>query len=118
MGQNLNEPNPWDGVVGAVKEVFVTTKKAVKDMLPWEGVDTTPDPKSAPRVIKEPSPVDVSTEPKMISAAKIQPHEVMSDTQSAASNLAEIDTEIANAMKSGNSRAVKILQQERKKYVK
>lgn len=109
--------NPWDGIVGAVKETAASAVTSVKKMMPWEGVDTTPKPPKQ-ATFKPPVQQSVNTEAKMVAAAPIQPHERMPDTQSAMSNLAEIEREIVIATKNKNSLALKILTQERLKFTR
>ena len=83
---------PQEGAIEAVKRV-------VKPWLMDWGLIAKQSPVEAPKatVTVAPSAVDVSTEAKMRKAVVIQPHERMPDTQSLASNLAEIDVEIKNA---------------------
>ena len=91
-GEYIPPEKPQGGVVEAVKG-------AIKPWLMEWGLIAKQAPVEASKatVPVAPSTVDVSTEAKMKKAVVIQPHERMPDTQSLASNLAEIDVEIKNA---------------------
>jgi hypothetical protein len=66
------------------------------------GLIAKESPVAPPKTFAQPSRVDVSTEAKMKKAVYIAPNEMQPDTQTVASNLAEVDEEIARAKKIGN----------------
>lgn len=108
---NYQEPPKEEGVV----------TKVVRAIRPWlmewgviaKQADNLPAP--IQQVPKEPARVDVSTEANLKKAVVIQPHERQPDTQSLASNLAEIDQEIKNTK---DKKARDILIQHRATMVK
>lgn len=104
-----------EGPVAAVKRV-------VKPWLMEWGLIAKESPvaPSKPSVPLTPSRVDVSTEAKMKKAVYIAPHEVMPDTQSDSSNVAEIQMEIDREMKKKDpsKTILNILNEEKNKYAK
>ena len=84
-----------EGPVAAVKRV-------VKPWLMEWGLIAKETPAAPSKVFSQPSTVDVSTEVKMKKAVYIAPSEVQPDTKSLASNLSDVDDEIARAKKIGN----------------
>lgn len=95
-GDYIPPEKPQGGVVEAVKGVIKPW------LMEWGLIaKQAPVAPSKATVPVAPSSVDVSTEAGMKKAVVIQPHERMPDTQSLASNLAEIDLEIKNAKDKG-----------------
>lgn len=89
-GEFIPPEKPQGGVVEAVKGV-------IKPWLMEWGLIAKQAPIAPSKTFHNPSTVDVSTEAGMKKAVVIKASEVQPDTQSLASNLAEIDKEIANA---------------------
>ena len=118
--QQQTDKMPWEagfwGAVGdTIKEVTTGLRGAAKapakpSVKPWEdgfwGGAKIAKPKPTPSLTRP------QNEAAMKKAAVIQPHEVMPDTQSVASNIAEIDAEIKRAR---SPEQVTILKAERAK---
>lgn len=98
--------------------------KVAKVVKPWlmewgiiaKQVNNTPAPEAVPPTPAASGPI--LNETQMRKNVVIQPHERQPDTQSLASNLAEIDKEIADAKKSNNKAAITVLTEHRNKLAK
>lgn len=88
---NVVEPwkRMWNDKVEQEPPIPSTTKPA-----PWERDWSKPGETKTPTVNMNPSPVNVSTNQRMLSALEIKPNEVMPDTRSLESNISELKDEI------------------------
>lgn len=107
---------PWEagfwGNSGPSPEVAPDVKPA-KTARPWEPGFW--DGKTSPVKSISPKSIDFKSDKGVREALVIKPNEVMPDTQSVASNIAEIDNEIKNAK---SSKQIAILKAARDKLIK
>lgn len=122
QAQSPTNKMPWEaGFWGAVGNTIDQVKQGLGEAVkappkasfkPWEAGYW--EGKVVPKVKTPKSDVSFKTEADMKRAVVIPPDEVMPDTRSVASNLAELDKEIANTK---NPTILRILQDERKRIL-
>ena len=110
---NKATANPWDGIEGLAQQAVKNVTTAVKKVVPWEGVDTTPKQAPTPAVAPQKMDMNVSAVPlKTEVQMKAAMQGIGPDTSDPRNNIAEIDAELKKAK---DPEVIKILQAERRK---